>query len=290
MQILKMNNNAIAAHISNKNEFIALCHELNIPTLETYPCYDVGDFVRIKSILNPSATHIVKPLLDRVQLDDQRRRFLVCESGEDLEKFVWEEYLSSSEFEGFQIQQYVDFRKETVKYYNVTFNAGEYLTEYLTTEQIINVSAIHKNIQSVHWGNASPSQHHLLGAAEAHARRLAEHYYEIGYRGEIGIDFGLREKSIFFLETNARVNNGTRLYYALGELGLNPRKAYYLLVLSELVDHAAPIVSDLFQAGKIVLHEREDRRTLLISQGATPIEIIHNQLNALARACEPLPY
>jgi predicted ATP-grasp superfamily ATP-dependent carboligase len=285
-----VNNDALAAHISNKNEFVALCNALGIPTLATYPCYSVADFLKIQKTLRRDVPYIVKPMQDRMRLDDQRRRFSVCETMEDLEQAVSEFCQGSNDCEGFQVQQYVDFRKEPVKYYNVTFHIGEGVKEYITTEQIINVSAIHNNIQSLHWGNMSPSAHSLLAKAEGYARQLAQHYYEMGYQGEIGIDFGLRESSMFFLETNARVNNGTRLYYDLNQLGVDPKSAHYLFIRNKLLEHAVPVVQDYSSTGQVALHDRPDSRTLVVARSSQPIERIHSEIHSLAIAAEPVAY
>lgn len=285
-----MNNDLLAEKISNKNEFVSLCSDLQIPTVPTHPCNAIDDFLRVQKFLKSDQIYIVKPVQDRMRLDDQRRRFSVCETMDHLENVVSDLFQDPKESEGFQIQEYVDFRREAVKYYNLTFNIGANVREYITTEQIINVSAIHNNIQSLHWGNMSPSAHPLLAQAEGDARRLAQHYFEMGYRGEIGIDFGLRENGIFFLETNARVNNGTRLYYDLMQLGVDPSEAKYIFVRNKLLETSKQLIQDLESTGEATSFDRPDDRKLIVARSAHSIESIYRNISALAKASTPIVY
>lgn len=285
-----MHNDKIAEKISNKNEFISLCSALDLPTLPSFPSYGFDDFLSVRDKLHPSKSYILKPMQDRMKLEDQRRRFAVCSSLDELDLAAREFCNSQGDYQGFQIQEYINFRTEAVKYYNVTFNVGAELVEYITTEQIINVSAIHHNIHCLHWGNSSPSQHGLLAEAEVGARRLAKHYFEMGYKGEIGIDFGLRKNSIFFLETNARINNGTRLFYDLRELGIDPRDAHFVFMRNRPMERVWPLVKRYAAAGDVILHERPEDRSLIIARQRESIVPILEEIGKVARSQPPLAY
>ncbi|MFM0717649.1 hypothetical protein PQQ73_15035 [Paraburkholderia strydomiana] len=232
----------------------------------------------------------MKPAEDRIQLDDQRRRFFVCRSMCELEQATVDFCDAPGQYNSFQIQEYIDFRNETVRYYNVTFKIGDELEEHITTEQIINISAIYNNLHCLHWGNVNPTSHPLLTEAETNCRRLARHYKKMGYHGEIGIDFGLRRDAAFFLETNARINNGTRLFYELQELGIEPKSAYYLLLRNQPLALITDAVSEFADRGQIALRGRTDDRTLILAEDPKPIHAIHKEISELAFAPDPLPF
>jgi len=283
-----MNSTSLAEEISNKNNFIDVCSSLGIPTVKSFACYSMVDFLEIQELLPKNGSFLIKPMRDRLQLSDNRRRFTLCENIEDLRIAISKVCLNLSEGDGVQVQEYVNFQNEPVDYYNVTFNISDVVSEYITTKQIINLAGIHSNIVTVHWGNTVATPHKLLGEAENYTRKLAQHYFDIGYRGDIGIDFGLRGESIFFLETNARANNGTRLYYELKRLGLDPKNANYLYVWSKLLNYAENEVASLSSAGEIQVYKNLDGRVLITAMSEESIEKIFSRIDLVARTFPPL--
>jgi hypothetical protein len=130
--------------------------------------------------------------------------------------------------EAYQIQEYVDFHSVEVAYYNATYLVGKTTMPRLVTQQILNLSAIHQNRDALHWGNASVPDAARLASAIAGCASLVECYQQAGYEGEIGIDFGMADGEYFFLEANARENNGTRLHRQLLELDIDPATHAFL--------------------------------------------------------------
>lgn len=214
--------------VGSKNRFVETCQALRLPLLKTF-CLQAGEqFDAIESQLDPQHAYIIKPATDRTRFEDQRRRFYVLQSVGELKAFMASDAGLEMVREAYQIQEYVDFHSVGVAYYNATYLVGRSVMPRLVTQQILNVSAIHQNRDALHWGNASVADAARLKPAIDGCASLVEHYRQAGYEGEIGIDFGMADGECFFLEANARENNGTRLHRQLLELDIDPAAHTFL--------------------------------------------------------------
>lgn len=277
--------------ISNKNEFSELCRELDIPTLASFPLHDTQDYYKnLRPLISNEKSYILKPVSDRLSLEDKRRRFFLCNNVAELDSCIKDECygIGGSEAE-FQIQEYMDFRNDPIIYYNTAFKISGQLTEHLTTTQLINLSAIECNMPATHWGNMHATPHFLLEKAKQYARKLAHHYAEMGYSGELGIDFGISEKRIFFLETNARINNGTRLFYYLSALGCDPLNSSYIYTRNSILNFVDDQIFEFKNSPDVEFHIHPEDKMLIISNDPATISGIYAAIDDLARVNPPFP-
>lgn len=216
--------------VGNKNRFVDTCNSLGLGLLQTYCCKAEQPFCDIASRLDPQGAYIIKPATDRTRFEDQRRRFYRLQDVDALQQFMASDVGQALIAEEYQVQEYVDFHRGDVGYYNVTCEVAETVRPRLVTRQILNLSAIHNNCEALHWGNASVADMQAVEEGVAGCRRLVEHYHQAGYRGEIGIDFGLVDGRCFFLEANARENNGTRLHTQLQMLDVDDQRQGFLFM------------------------------------------------------------
>ncbi|TSD75395.1 hypothetical protein FFI16_002840 [Pseudomonas sp. KBS0710] len=216
--------------VGNKNRFVDTCNELGLGLLQTYCCEPEQQFVDIERRLDPQVGYIIKPATDRTRFEDQRRRFYRLPDVAALQQFMASDVGKAMIGEEYQVQEYIDFHRANVAYYNVTFEVAEVVRPRLVTRQILNLSAIHNNCEALHWGNASVADLQAVEEGVAGCRQLVAHYHRAGYRGEIGIDFGMADGRCFFLEANARENNGTRLHTHLQALDVDAKRQGFLFM------------------------------------------------------------
>jgi hypothetical protein len=274
--------------VGNKNAFILLCEALGLPTLPTLMITD-GTRTGAGGGLVPAWPCIVKPAKDRVQLDDIRRRFFVAHTSCELDAFLWTDDGRAVVESEYQIQAYVDYHTHEVAYYNYTFVIGASVKPRLLTRQLLNLSAIHQNRDALHWGNACVDLDSAICAGMAFCERLAKHYSESGYRGEIGIDFGVADGAPFLLETNARENNGTRLHRFLEEKGWPPagyafaflRNIPFRLVLERMGAEADAVLPFVVDTGD---------RKLVLSEDPAPVRVLLRAIDQMAREVPPVNY
>ncbi|MFM0047358.1 ATP-grasp domain-containing protein [Paraburkholderia sediminicola] len=277
--------------ISNKNEFQKICESLDIPTLVGYSFDDIDDFFReIGPCLDSEKSYLLKSANDRVILEDKRRRFFLSRGGKDFNDYIVSECARIGEgASGFQIQEYHDFRTIPVTYYNTAFKLSSDVVEHLTTVQLVNFSAIERNIPSTHWGNMKEIPHPLLNDAKEHARRLVRHYRDMGYVGEIGVDFGLTDSGIFFLETNARLNNSTRLFYYLLALGIDPVEGNYIYISNFIVDFLHYRLLRFRKMDGVSFESLPDAKTLIVTQTVASLREIYGLIETIGQSEFPIP-
>jgi hypothetical protein len=277
--------------IADKNEFVKLCGELGVPTLPTLPFDTISDyFENVRSQIDFNKPQILKPVSDRIDLEDRRRRFFLCDNLAELDSCVDQHcHGIGGGRPGFQIQQYVDFRQRETNYYNTAFKISDVMTEHITTKQLINLSAIEENKPATHWGNMHAGTDDLLEVAKMHARRLASRYMEMGYIGELGIDYGISGGQIFFLETNARINNATRLYYYLLALGMDPENSSYIYIRNSILEFLGGKIEEFRNIPKIKFHPHPEDKALIISSDPADIDGIYEVISVLSQSVPPFP-
>ncbi|WP_288408102.1 hypothetical protein [uncultured Herbaspirillum sp.] len=239
--------------MNDKNHFYKLCTALDIPVLRTECSDTLIELPEILAKLGPLDSYIFKPSEDRMNIDGRQRKFIVSKDASELTTIVGDVFKSKNF--PYQVQEYIDYSRSPVRYYNSTYLITDTeVKHHFITEQIINLVGIHNNLTSSNWlsRHRNPKNSHFgnrsinaatlsdLSLASSYCDQLVEHYRANGYLGELGIDFGLTENRLFFLETNARENNATRLYYFLNEMNIEIPKKKFIFLWKHIFEAAVP--------------------------------------------------
>lgn len=274
--------------IGNKNSFIALCEAMGLPTLPTTWVADARRYSTVRA-LDPQQSQIVKPADDRVKLDDLRRRFFVAQSQTEMDHYLRSGEGKSMLEADYQVQAYVDYHTKHVEYFNYTFLMNAKVQPRLVTRQLLNLSAIHHNMDALHWGNASVQPHPIIVQGMSICERLANHYWDIGYRGELGIDFGVVDGSLFLLETNARENNGTRLHQMMLEKEWDAEQYAFAFLRNIPFTMATERMGSRAWELEAVTVDAGDRK-LVISEDPLPVKNLLMVIDAMSREIPPVSY
>ncbi len=172
-----------AERMNHKNEFIRLCHEMNLPVPETH-CFDCKS--RIKDL-----RELKYPLRFKLSFSVSGLGISLCENAEDLSKCLEE----IPEGVAFQLQE--DLPASTV-WLNVQYQGNGKAKRMLLTEQVLDGNS--------HAGNKHPSScANIWNLTDPLAERLSEQ----GLKGVFAFDVAVCHDRKLLIECNPRFNGST---------------------------------------------------------------------------------
>ena len=264
-------------YIGNKNNFIRVCTKLNVPVPKTYLFIDFTEFHDF------DLNQIDYPVILK-RGEDLWHIMYVCKNENDVASNIKKMISIIGEKECFQIQEYIDYNKFNVKYYNATYHINGFIKFRFTTEQVLNLSAIHSNIKVSHLGNMRSflSESHI---SKKYCDKIVTFLRDNNYKGELGIDFGVYDDRVFFLEVNARRNRGTYLYYEFECNQVKHDSVFYVYIKKQLFD----LISDkgFNTDNKYIEHCEKDGYVLLLTDRISAFKRIEDNIHEITHSDKP---